>query len=129
VVVPGTSATKAPAAVSFQIRGEAVELVSAAEPDHPLMEEYDFRNAQPDVTPSISRRIPKLSLPGTFLGEAFGNGRARSVSSSCPGAGKHPDGREVARLHKNRRVLCTNGVWSCRSISSSDFNIPDDRIA
>jgi len=111
------AAAKPATVVSFQIKGEAVELVKrqAIELDYPLMEEYDFRND------TINPNVPKMDLkPHTrirryqerSLAKMFGNGRARSGIIVLPcGAGKTLTGVTAAQTIKKSVVcLCTNAV-------------------
>jgi DNA excision repair protein ERCC-3 len=133
------AATKAPAVVvSFQIRGEAVELVKrqAIELDYPLMEEYDFRNDthNPDVPAMDLKPHTKIRrYQERSLAKMFGNGRARSGIIVLPcGAGKTLTGVTAAQTIKKSVVcLCTNGVsvlqWKYQFQLWT--NIPDDRIA
>lgn len=91
--------------VSFQVKGEAVELVKrqAIELDYPLMEEYDFRND------TINPDVPQMDLkPHTrirryqerSLAKMFGNGRARSGIIVLPcGAGKTLTGVTAAQTY------------------------------
>lgn len=124
--------------VSFQIKGESVELVKrqAIELDYPLMEEYDFRND------TVNPNVPKMDLkPHTrirryqerSLAKMFGNGRARSGIIVLPcGAGKTLTGVTAAQTIKKSVVcLATNAV----SVLQWKFqfqlwtNIPDAHIA
>ena len=113
----GNGAPKVATVVSFQIKGEAVELVKrqAIELDYPLMEEYDFRND------TINPNVPKMDLkPHTrirryqerSLAKMFGNGRARSGIIVLPcGAGKTLTGVTAAQTIKKSVVcLATNAV-------------------
>ena len=112
-----TSYSKPGTVVSFQIKGEAVELVKkqAIDLDYPLMEEYDFRNDH------INPNVPKMDLkPHTrirryqerSLAKMFGNGRARSGIIVLPcGAGKTLTGVTAAQTIKKSVVcLATNAV-------------------
>lgn len=134
----GPAQPKTTTVVSFQIKGESVELVKrqAIELDYPLMEEYDFRND------NVNPNVPKMDLkPHTrirryqerSLAKMFGNGRARSGIIVLPcGAGKTLTGVTAAQTIKKSVVcLCTNAV----SVLQWKFqfqlwtNIPDEHIA
>jgi Helicase conserved C-terminal domain/Type III restriction enzyme, res subunit len=129
---------KANVVVSFQVKGESVELVKrqAIELDYPLMDEYDFRNDR------VNPDVPKMDLkPHTrirryqerALAKMFGNGRARSGIIVLPcGAGKTLTGVTAAQTIKKSVVcLATNAV----SVLQWKFqfqlwtNIPDANIA
>jgi len=124
--------------VSFQVKGEAVELVKrqAIELDYPLMEEYDFRNdlINPDVPGFDLKPHTKIRrYQERSLAKMFGNGRARSGIIVLPcGAGKTLTGVTASQTIKKSCVcLCTNAV----SVLQWKFQfqlwtgIPDDRIA
>ena len=135
----GGDATKKPTVVvSFQIRGDAVELVKrqAIELDYPLMEEYDFRND------TLNPNVPQMDLkPHTrirryqerSLAKMFGNGRARSGIIVLPcGAGKTLTGVTAAQTIKKSVVcLCTNAVSVLQWKHQFQLwtNIPDEHIA
>lgn len=124
--------------VSFQIKGEAVELVKrqAIELDYPLMEEYDFRND--NTNPNVDRMDLKphtriRRYQERSLAKMFGNGRARSGIIVLPcGAGKTLTGVTAAQTIKKSCVcLCTNAVsvlqWKYQFQLWT--NLPDDRIS
>lgn len=123
--------------VSFQIKGEQVEVVKkqAIELDYPLMEEYDFRNDRmnPDIPMDLKPNTRIRRYQERSLSKMFGNGRARSGIIVLPcGAGKTLTGVTAAQTIKKSVVcLCTNSV----SVLQWRFqfklwtNIPDNRIA
>lgn len=134
----GAGGKSANTVVSFQIKGESVELVKrqSIELDYPLMEEYDFRND------TINPNVPKMDLkPHTrirryqerSLAKMFGNGRARSGIIVLPcGAGKTLTGVTAAQTIKKSVVcLATNAVsvlqWKYQFQLWT--NIPDTHIA
>ncbi|KAL9179190.1 hypothetical protein ACHAXT_008480 [Thalassiosira profunda] len=123
--------------VSFQIRGDAVEVVKrrAIDLDYPLMEEYDFRNdkGNPDVPMDLKPHTRIRRYQERSLSKMFGNGRARSGIIVLPcGAGKTLTGVTAAQtIKKSVVVLCTNAVsvlqWQYQFKLWT--NIPDENIA
>ncbi|KAL7519136.1 hypothetical protein ACHAWX_003929, partial [Stephanocyclus meneghinianus] len=102
--------------VSFQVKGDSVEVVKrrAIDLDYPLMEEYDFRNdkVNPDVPMDLKPHTRIRRYQERSLSKMFGNGRARSGIIVLPcGAGKTLTGVTAAQTIKKSVVcLCTNAV-------------------
>eukprot|EP00984_Skeletonema_dohrnii_P017593 scaffold8057_cov91-Skeletonema_dohrnii-CCMP3373.AAC.1 len=122
--------------VSFQIKGDSVEVVKrrAIDLDYPLMEEYDFRNDKmnPDVPMDLKPHTKIRRYQERSLSKMFGNGRARSGIIVLPcGAGKTLTGVTAAQTIKKSVVcLCTNAVsvlqWKYQFKLWT--NIPDENI-
>ena len=131
------SATPALTTVSFQVKGEAVEIVKrqAIDLDYPLKEEYDFRNdrVNPDLPMDLKPHTRIRRYQERSLAKMFGNGRARSGIIVLPcGAGKTLTGVTAAQTIKKSVIcLCTNAVsvlqWKYQFKLWT--NIPEDRIA
>ncbi|EED93146.1 predicted protein, partial [Thalassiosira pseudonana CCMP1335] len=131
-----SSKLQAKTTVSFQIKGESVEVVKrrAIDLDYPLMEEYDFRNdkVNPDVPMDLKPHTRIRRYQERSLSKMFGNGRARSGIIVLPcGAGKTLTGVTAAQTIKKSVVcLCTNAVsvlqWKYQFKLWT--NIPDENI-
>ncbi|KAL3800007.1 hypothetical protein ACHAWO_004685 [Cyclotella atomus] len=112
----GKKKAAAKTTVSFQVKGDSVEVVKrrAIDLDYPLMEEYDFRNdkVNPDVPMDLKPHTRIRRYQERSLSKMFGNGRARSGIIVLPcGAGKTLTGVTAAQTIKKSVVcLCTNAV-------------------
>lgn len=103
-------------AFDIEIKGEEVEHVKrrAIELEHPLMEEYDFRNDT--VNASLAMDLKPIAKIRPYqeksLEKMFGNGRARSGVIVLPcGAGKSLVGVTAAcTIKKPTLCLCTSSV-------------------
>lgn len=103
-------------AFDIEIKGEEVEHVKkrAIELEHPLMEEYDFRNDT--VNANIDMDLKPIAKIRPYqkksLEKMFGNGRARSGVIVLPcGAGKSLVGVTAAcTVKKPTLCLCTSSV-------------------
>jgi len=123
--------------VSFQIKGDSVEVVKrrAIDLDYPLMEEYDFKNddKNPDVPMDLKPHTRIRRYQERSLSKMFGNGRARSGIIVLPcGAGKTLTGVTASQTIKKSVIcLCTNAVsvlqWKYQFKLWT--NIPDENIA
>lgn len=110
------AAMKKKKAFDIEIKGEEVEHVKrrAIELEHPLMEEYDFRNDTANANlPMDLKPIAKIRpYQEKSLEKMFGNGRARSGVIVLPcGAGKSLVGVTAAcTIKKPTLCLCTSSV-------------------
>ncbi|KAJ9071916.1 DNA repair helicase RAD25 [Entomophthora muscae] len=101
---------------SFQIYTDQVENVKKRcnELDHPLLEEYDFRNDM--INPNLDISLKPITSIRPYqeksLSKMFGNGRARSGVIVLPcGAGKTLVGiTATCTVKKSTLVLCTSSV-------------------
>lgn len=110
------AAMKKKKAFDIEIKGEEVEHVKkrAIELEHPLMEEYDFRNDTANENlPMDLKPIARIRpYQEKSLEKMFGNGRARSGVIVLPcGAGKSLVGVTAAcTIKKPTLCLCTSSV-------------------
>ncbi|KAL7547086.1 hypothetical protein ACHAWF_010399, partial [Thalassiosira exigua] len=133
----GKSSAAGRTTVSFQVKGEDVEVVKrrAIDLDYPLMEEYDFRNDRmnPDVPMDLKPHTRIRRYQERSLSKMFGNGRARSGIIVLPcGAGKTLTGVTAAQTIKKSVIcLCTNAVsvlqWKYQFKLWT--NIPEENIS